>query len=57
MTTSQIIGALIIASPFVVLLIFTIKELGLWESFVIFGGTLGLLVLMGVGSYLLAGPS
>lgn len=57
MTTSQIIGALIIASPFVVLLIFTIKELGLWESFVIFGGTLGLLVLMGVGSYLLAGPA
>lgn len=56
MTTSQIIGAAMIAAPFVALFIFiAVTERSLKVPSAIFGSVLALVAFIGAGAYLLTG--
>lgn len=53
MTLAQVVGALLVASPFVALAVFIVKELGWVELLLIFGGIAGLVWILWAGLVLL----
>lgn len=55
MSAIQIIGALLVASPFAGLFVFSVRELGWRETFFGLVGILALMLVILSGTFLLAG--
>jgi hypothetical protein len=55
MTAAQILGALLVASPFIVLAVVAVRELGWGALLAIFGGTAMTVAVIYAGMYLLTG--
>jgi hypothetical protein len=55
MTALQLLGAALIASPFIAMFAYATVELGWREAASIFAAVVGLVALIGVGSWLLTG--
>lgn len=55
MTAAQILGALLVASPFIALAVVSVRELGWGGLFAVFGGTAAIVAVICAGAYLLTG--
>lgn len=55
MTTARVLGALLIALPFLALLTLTVRELGWFAALVIFGSVAIVIVIVFAGVFLLTG--